>query len=342
MMNPPVDPALPPFSSSDDVCPVCKSDRYLNPSMKLRVPPCFHKMCEGCIDRLFSLGPAPCPVCQQILRKTNFWMQTFEDLQVEKELQIRKRISRYFNKRREDFKSLRQYNDYLEEVENMTFNLIYGVDVQETEERIQRFAQENRDLIANNAARQQREERMQQHRRELERSEKEQQHQRYLQQLEEEEQAKRTERDQLIDQLASSKLPAKDIITQRAITLKRSSMRKSAVSGDMGGSKSVLKADSTDYGWLDADHEDDAMDVDSEDYHPLDQLYQGVDGFTLRSDYYDPMVNFTTVGPAILAGGYPVTAAHQRALEAAFTGLLELPPTGLSPNTSPSPATPAT
>ncbi|KAJ1955118.1 hypothetical protein IWQ62_005602 [Dispira parvispora] len=89
---------------------------------------------------------------------------------------------------------------------------------------------------------------------------------------------------------------------------------------------------------MDAGLEDDAMDVDSEDFHPMDQLYHGVDGFTLRSDYYDPMVNSTTVGPAILAGGYPTTAAHQRALEAAFTGLLELPLTGLPSNTSSSPA----
>ncbi|KAI9012836.1 CDK-activating kinase assembly factor MAT1-domain-containing protein [Gaertneriomyces semiglobifer] len=103
-----------------DTCPVCKSDRYLNPTMKLLVSPCFHKMCENCINRLFLQGPAPCPICKVTLRKSNFVAQTFEDLYVEKEVQIRKRVSRIYNKRLEDFKgNLRAYNDYLEEVEDI-------------------------------------------------------------------------------------------------------------------------------------------------------------------------------------------------------------------------------
>ncbi|KAI9245249.1 CDK-activating kinase assembly factor MAT1-domain-containing protein, partial [Phascolomyces articulosus] len=118
----------------DAQCPVCKSDKYLTPNLKLLVSPCFHKMCESCIDRLFSAGPAPCPICQQILRKNQFMSQIFEDLEVEKEVRIRKRVNKVFNKRPEDFPSLRLYNDYLEEVEdiskedkNSTFeSIIYG------------------------------------------------------------------------------------------------------------------------------------------------------------------------------------------------------------------------
>ncbi|EGF78168.1 hypothetical protein BATDEDRAFT_13326 [Batrachochytrium dendrobatidis JAM81] len=101
-------------------CPVCKSDRYLNPTMRLLVSPCFHKMCESCINRLFLSGPAPCPICKVTLRKSNFVSQTFDDLYVEKEIQIRKKVGRYFNKRLEDFAgNLRLYNDYLEEVEEI-------------------------------------------------------------------------------------------------------------------------------------------------------------------------------------------------------------------------------
>ena len=139
--------------SMEDVCPVCKSDRYLNPKLRLLVSSCYHKMsvpqrrsriqmltiwfrCESCIDRLFTLGPAPCPICQKVLRKLAFTPQTFEDLGVEKEVAIRRRIAKEyagafaflgpsltlcnrFNKRREDFLDLRQFNDYLEEVEDI-------------------------------------------------------------------------------------------------------------------------------------------------------------------------------------------------------------------------------
>lgn len=54
----------------------------------------FSNRCESCIDRLFSAGPAPCPICQQVLRKNQFMSQIFEDLAVEKEVRIRKRAAR--------------------------------------------------------------------------------------------------------------------------------------------------------------------------------------------------------------------------------------------------------
>jgi CDK-activating kinase assembly factor MAT1 len=134
-------------TSSDDRCPVCKSDKYLNPNLKFLVnPECYHKLynplfyvreltflirCETCIDRIYTLGPAPCPQCGRVLRKAKFRKQTFEDTLVEREVDVRRRISKLFsplygvadfrfNKRREDFASLRAYNDYLEEVEEIS------------------------------------------------------------------------------------------------------------------------------------------------------------------------------------------------------------------------------
>ena|ERR1700761_9484408 len=111
--------------AEDDQCPVCKSDRYLNPKLRLLVSSCYHKMCESCIDRLFTLGPAPCPICNKTLRKLAFTPQTFEDLAVEKELAVRRRIAREFSKKRGDFNDLREYNDYLEEVENISQHQVF-------------------------------------------------------------------------------------------------------------------------------------------------------------------------------------------------------------------------
>nr|KJB48859.1 hypothetical protein B456_008G090500 [Gossypium raimondii] len=70
-----------------------------------------------------------------------------------KEMQIRRRISNIFNKREEDFPSLREYNDYLEEVEDMIFKLIEGIDVQAIEEKITNYQQENAEQIMINQAR---------------------------------------------------------------------------------------------------------------------------------------------------------------------------------------------
>ncbi|PIA33243.1 hypothetical protein AQUCO_04200181v1 [Aquilegia coerulea] len=70
-----------------------------------------------------------------------------------KEMAIRKRISNIFNKREDDFPSLRDYNDYLEEVEDMTFNLIEGIDVATIEAKIAKYQAENAEQIINARAR---------------------------------------------------------------------------------------------------------------------------------------------------------------------------------------------
>jgi CDK-activating kinase assembly factor MAT1 len=64
-----------------------------------------------------------------------------------KEMTIRRRITSIFNKTREHFPSLKDYNDYLEEVEDMTFNLIEGIDVEVIEAKIARYQQENAEQI---------------------------------------------------------------------------------------------------------------------------------------------------------------------------------------------------
>ena len=55
--------------------------------------------CESCIDRLFTLGPAPCPLCNKTLRKLAFTPQTFEDLGVEKEVAVRRRMAKELRER---------------------------------------------------------------------------------------------------------------------------------------------------------------------------------------------------------------------------------------------------
>lgn len=80
-------------------------------------------------------------------------MQLFEDSQVEKEVDIRRRVLRDFNKKEEDFASLREYNDYLEEVETIIFNLVNNIDQLETNKKIEKFKKENRELILKNKAR---------------------------------------------------------------------------------------------------------------------------------------------------------------------------------------------
>ena len=57
---------------------------------------------------------------------------------MDKAVDIRRNILRSFNKVREDFEDLRGYNDYLEMVEDIIFNLCNNIEVTETEKKVNR------------------------------------------------------------------------------------------------------------------------------------------------------------------------------------------------------------
>ncbi|KAL1850851.1 TFIIH/NER complex subunit [Paecilomyces lecythidis] len=139
----------------DEVCPVCKSSRYLNPDMRFLInPECYHKMCESCVDRIYSAGPAPCPVagCHKTLRKNRFRKQTFEDIGVEREVDIRRRVMQILNRREEEFATKRAWDDFLEQREEIIANLVSGIDVAKTEADLQKYAAENMHSIKANQA----------------------------------------------------------------------------------------------------------------------------------------------------------------------------------------------
>jgi hypothetical protein len=69
---------------------VCRAFQSSSALLSLTLPP----RCESCIDRLYTLGPAPCPICGKTLKKMTFIPQTFEDLVVEKEVAIRRKIAK--------------------------------------------------------------------------------------------------------------------------------------------------------------------------------------------------------------------------------------------------------
>ncbi|KAH6681039.1 RNA polymerase II transcription factor B subunit 3 [Plectosphaerella plurivora] len=108
-------------------CPVCKTNRYLNRDLEFLInPECYHQMCANCVSRIFADGPAQCPYagCPKTLRKKNFKTAFFGDLGVEREVDVRRRVNAVFNKVEDDFESLDDFNAYLEQVEDLTFNLL--------------------------------------------------------------------------------------------------------------------------------------------------------------------------------------------------------------------------
>ncbi|KAI0282179.1 CDK-activating kinase assembly factor MAT1-domain-containing protein [Russula aff. rugulosa BPL654] len=321
----------------DDQCPVCKSDRYLNPKLRLLVSSCYHKMCESCIDRLYTLGPAPCPICGKTLKKMTFIPQTFEDLVVEKEVAIRRKLAKEFNKRREDFPDLRSYNDYLQEVEdiskshlilplshpmfftnndnnknayhfrvcNKAFNLINEIDIPETQARIVAYRKENAAFIELN---QQREEAYAQALKEHEEAERRERQLRAeeLRRAEEEERdAREGERRALIDNLENSDADAGRLVAQaRAEALKRAAARTAAA-------QQAVFAQQQEAMRLRAAQN--AAVVPDQPHVPLSDTYYAYE------DMYEGIMR---------AGGYRAEEAWERALRYAVAGLDISPPLG--------------
>ncbi|MBW0500715.1 hypothetical protein O181_040430 [Austropuccinia psidii MF-1] len=320
------------FFSKSDVCPVCKSDRYLNPNLRLLVAKCYHKMCESCIDRIFSLGPEPCPICGQTLRKNNFAPQTFENLFVEKEVVIRKRISKYFNKRREDFKTLDDYNNYLEEVEDITFNLINGVDVAQTEAKIKQFQIDNQDLIAQNAVYEARQIELNKRQEEALKKDREERKAEFLRLEEEARREEQELKNATIRSLEISDVSAEKLVArQKEISQKKAAAR--ALASDLA-TKSSLVMPSLG-GLIDptANQSESANkpDIDAElaqwdDYSNMFDLQR------LSEDYQpgyrdDDSIGFIMADNALaLVGGFEIETVWERQLRSALMGLFVPPP----------------
>nr|XP_057947509.1 CDK-activating kinase assembly factor MAT1 [Doryrhamphus excisus]XP_057947510.1 CDK-activating kinase assembly factor MAT1 [Doryrhamphus excisus]XP_057947511.1 CDK-activating kinase assembly factor MAT1 [Doryrhamphus excisus]XP_057947512.1 CDK-activating kinase assembly factor MAT1 [Doryrhamphus excisus] len=198
----------------DQGCPRCKTTKYRNPSLKLMVNVCGHTLCENCVEMLFVRGSGNCVQCDTPLRKSNFRVQLFEDPTVDKEVEIRKKVLKIYNKRDGDFSSLREYNDYLEQVEEIVFNLTNNIEVDNTKLRMEQYQRENRDLIQKNKAKLTRE---QEELEELLLLEQQGSDQRRLDVLQEEQRqllAKKKNKQALLDELEHSQLPASILLAQ--------------------------------------------------------------------------------------------------------------------------------
>ncbi|KAJ2900816.1 TFIIH/NER complex subunit [Coemansia aciculifera] len=308
---------IPAFQADDDTCPQCKSERYLNRPMKLLVGPCYHKMCESCVSQRFDAGPAPCPVCERILRKAEFYQQIFEDLTVENEVRIRKRIAMTFNKRQEDFKQLKDYNDYLEMVEDITLRLLYDDDTDEAEYMIERYRRENTAIIERNQSKLRRDETIQRLAFDQEQQRKQQQREEHLRQLADEEREKTDIKNSLITALATSNMDAKDIVKAKMVQLKKSSLSTRSMTRNARFKAEAILADEYDSNELDEDEANNAP------FDPSESPYEPVD-IKLLDKYDDPKNTAFRQGGLAAAG--VTREMHQRYLiEGALAGLFVNP-----------------
>ncbi|KAG4306126.1 hypothetical protein PORY_000114 [Pneumocystis oryctolagi] len=302
-------------SSDHEKCPICQNDPYLNPNMRFLInPECYHKMCESCVSRIFTLGPSPCPECGKILRKGRFREQTFEDTIVEREIDIRKRVCKLFNKRSDDFETLAQYNDYLEEIENIVFNLVNNIDVEETEIKLQTYEAINKKSIIINAQKAEIEAQIISQNEERLKKEKKISQEMAIKEKEAEHIEKERHKQELIRELASSDKHASKIIERsNELSLKRSTIRRQQVIQE---AKIAMETLSTFQNpCLNQNKEKDDV------FSPMAGQDKENTLYDIKETYDDSFLKPLLENKTIRGGGFNINDVYRRVLFEAFAGL---------------------
>lgn len=335
----PINTLVTPTNSIDDrtkdMCPICKTDRYLSPNMNFLInPECYHKICESCVDRIFSLGPAPCPYpgCSRILRKNKFKKQVFEDLAIEREIDIRKRVSGIYNKTEEDFQDLPSFNIYLEGIENLIFNLSNGIEIEKTEGDLAEYEQDHKiEILEKNLRESQKTSNLRQYQEATERLKQEKVRIQKKMEFEDIEYLKQQQQE-LLDRLSSSaSANSEDIIKQQqSQMLKRSSVRKKQlqqINSNLDNQMTSLNAAPEE-----SDDEEKVPFTPFQGDRDLNKSYKLLNiastieevmdlDNNLGESYYDPYVNKLAKDKEYVGGGWRLQQVFERALDEAFTGL---------------------
>lgn len=78
-----------------------------------------------CVERELSRRKVfPCPICDTAVKRVTLSIRSLDDVQCEKDTSWRRRVNKVYNKAQEDFNDLLSYNNYLEEVEDIIFNIV--------------------------------------------------------------------------------------------------------------------------------------------------------------------------------------------------------------------------
>lgn len=86
---------------------------------------CGHQFCNRCIDREFSRRHKfSCPKCNNQVRRAMLSERTLDDIQCMVDTNWRRRVLKIYNKSEEDFEDLMEYNNYLEEIEDIIYNIV--------------------------------------------------------------------------------------------------------------------------------------------------------------------------------------------------------------------------
>jgi len=107
---------------------------------------CGHQFCNTCVEREFSRTKVfACPICEKPVKRVTLSTRTLDDVQCEKDTSWRKRVQKVFNKVENDFLNLLEYNNYLEEVEDIIYSIVNEEpDAEEKKAKVKEYEEANK------------------------------------------------------------------------------------------------------------------------------------------------------------------------------------------------------
>ena len=228
-----------------------------------------------------------------------------------------------FNRRPSEFTSLLAYNDYLEEVETVTFNLLNGIDMAATEAKLATYAAQNAASISHNTALQRHESESLAANAEAEREQARLRREAARREEEEARKEKLEDKKEVLDQLAhSSAADASKIAREgQAVLLKRSSARRN-VPALPAAAAAVENGSATEQASYFIRGLKPVVAPEPEKAFDPFGGYADARSYFVRGDSYEhPWLDRARSDPTITAGGYDVGEYCGRALVEASAGL---------------------
>ena len=135
-------------------CPHCHTNKELKSDLQFLFSECCgYALCVSCTSQIFSKNTVlRCPNCNETVNKKKYSKNRLATQQFNNESHKRSTIHISCNLRRGDFKTLKEWNDYLELVEDIVYDLSHGnaQERKQAEEKLKDFKIKYADLIERN------------------------------------------------------------------------------------------------------------------------------------------------------------------------------------------------
>lgn len=245
-------------------------------------------------------------------------------MKIEREVDVRKRVGQVFNRREEEFETLRDWNNYLENVEEVVFEIVEGTPAERraAEERLKAYAEENERDIKESA--------------EAEKEEKERRQKRAIAEVEatkrrreevlrEEQEAKvelRRAREGTLDALTRGNGNANKITERGLKAISKTVEERRGVLADTGDSSSTdARASSKDSGFPIRGLKKKVTPAMEKPYDAFGGIDLTPTHYVLQDEYANEWLRDAKSDVRHMAGGYSLKEYYGRTMFEAFSGM---------------------